>query len=215
MSKYDTILFDLDGTLLDTSKGILKSVDYTISKMGFTDIPLEKKKKFIGPPIQVSFQNTYNLDLKKANMAASVFRERYSTVDLFEAELYDGIIDLLNYLKLHNFKVGVATYKREDYAKRLLEKFKISKYFNCIEGSDFEGKYTKQDIINNCIKKLKNNKDEILMIGDTENDKIGADKVGIDFLAVAYGFGYNRNNSCNIFYCNNPKEIIYYLKQKN
>lgn len=210
--KYDTVLFDLDGTLLDTSKGILKSVDFTIAKLGYRELTVEEKRSFIGPPIQYSLQKTFNLSDEEKDFAAAVFRERYSKTDLFEAEVYEGILPLLKALKSNDFKIGIATYKREDYAKILLDKFEITKYCDCVIGSDFAGKYTKQDIINLCINNLKGSTDGVIMIGDTENDRIGAKRANVDFLAVTYGFGYKVVGiDSTIAFCETPKEIYEFL----
>lgn len=208
MKKYSSVLFDLDGTLLDTSEGILSSVSYTIKEMNFPEISEKVMKSFIGPPIQNSFKRVYNLDDETTTEAARVFRQRYSTVDLNRAKLYDEVIDLLKFLKDNHYKVGVATYKREDYAKKILDDFGISKYCDCIYGADFQGKYTKQDIINLCINEIEKDKSKVLMIGDTDHDKIGAEQANVDFLAVTYGFGYSKDNVNNCEkVCNTVMEI--------
>lgn len=201
MCKYKAVVFDLDGTLLDTSAGIIKSVDYTIKKMGLNNLSASQKRSFIGPPIQHSFKKTYCLDDEATALAAGIFRNQYSEVDLFEAQPYEGIFDLLDLLRKRKIKIGVATYKREDYAHKILEHFGISDYCDSIKGADFEGKYTKQVIIELCIGDLNVSKREVLMVGDTENDRIGAEKAVVDFLGVGYGFGYTttQGQELNLF----------------
>lgn len=195
MQKYKALLFDLDGTLLDTSEGITSSVKYTIDCMGFEPISDERIKSFIGPPIQNTFKKVYNLNDEDTSKTAAIFRERYSTVDLLKAKPYDGVLETLAKLKKDGYYIGVATYKREDYAKKIVDHFGISQYCDVIEGSDFDGKLSKADIINICIDKLNVSKSEILMVGDTENDKIGAENAGVDFLPVTYGFGFKKNDT--------------------
>lgn len=202
LKNYNTIIFDVDGTLLDTSEGIISSVNYTIENMGLPDLSNEEKEAFIGPLIHNSFRNKYGLNDEDTYKAAKIFRERYSTIDLCKAKLYDGVLELLKYLKTNGYKIGVATYKREDYALKILNEFGITPFCDCIMGSDFYGKLTKHDIINNCINKIGSNRSEILMIGDTDADKIGAEKAGIDFLAVTYGFGFKiSDNISNAVSC--------------
>lgn len=198
MNKYKAVLFDLDGTLLDTSAGIIKSVDYTIRKMGLHNLSEDQKRSFIGPPIQNSFRSTYSLDDETTALAAGIFRKQYAEVDLFEAQPYDDILDLLSLLKNNQIKIGVATYKRKDYALKILEYFGIADYCDSMRGSDFEGKYTKQMIIELCIDDLNVEKREVLMVGDTENDRIGAEKAGVDFLGVGYGFGYTPTQNAGL-----------------
>ena len=191
MSEYRAVLLDLDGTLLDTSEGIISSVKYTIDAMGFEPLDNRLYEQFIGPPIQNSFQRIYHLDDSTRDQAASVFREHYSTVDLCKAKLYHGVLETLSELKIKGFKCAVATYKRFDYAKTLLDAFEISRYCDSIQGSDFEGKLTKADIIELCIKELRETKSAILMVGDSENDALGAKNAGVSFLPVTYGFGFH------------------------
>lgn len=188
MSKYKAVLFDLDGTLLDTSEGILSSVKYTIDVMGFESINEDYFETFIGPPIQHTLQKIYHLDDATRDKAASVFREHYSTVDLCKAKLYDGVLETLSELKKYGIKIAVATYKREDYTTKLLDEFGISQFCDWIQGSDYAGKLTKADIIELCIQKLVVDKSKVLMVGDTEHDLIGAKNAGVDFLAVTFGF---------------------------
>lgn len=199
MGKYKALLFDLDGTLLDTSEGIILSVKYAIDCMGFEHLSEDKIKSFIGPPIQNTFRSIYNLNDEDTSKIADIFRERYSTVDLLKAKLYDGVLETLAKLKKDGYYIGIATYKREDYAKKIVDYFGISQYCDVMVGSDFSGKLTKSDIINICIDKLNVSKSEILMIGDTENDKIGAENAGVNFLPVSYGFGYKQDNYCSSF----------------
>lgn len=193
MSKYQAILFDLDGTLLDTSEGILSSVKYTIDVMGFEPIEEDYFETFIGPPIQHTLQKIYHLDDKTRDKAAAVFREHYSTVDLCKAKLYEGVLETLSELKKYGVKIAVATYKREDYTIKLLDEFEISQYCDWIQGSDFAGKLSKADIIELCIQKLAVDKSKVLMVGDTEHDLIGAKHAGVDFLAVTFGFGFHNS----------------------
>lgn len=191
MSKYQAVLFDLDGTLMDTSEGILSSVKYTIDVMGFEPIDDDYFETFIGPPIQHTLQRIYHLDDATRDKAAAVFREHYSTVDLCKAKLYDGVLETLSELKQKGIKIAVATYKREDYTTKLLDEFGISPYCDWIQGSDFAGKLTKADIIELCLQKLNVDKSKVLMVGDTEHDMIGAQNAGVDFLAVTFGFGFH------------------------
>lgn len=215
---YKYIIFDLDGTLLDTSEGIIKSINYTLKELGYPDIPNEEKYSFIGPPIKKSLQEKFALSENEANLATDIFRNRYKDFDLYFANLYMDIIKLLDLLLDNNIYMAVATYKREDYALKLLKYFNLNKYFSIIKGSDFSNKMSKVDIINSCLiyKNIKNN--EILMIGDTYSDYTASKKLSIDFLGVTYGFGFkieNNNNYHNIKLANSVLEVINFIKKGN
>lgn len=190
---YALIIWDLDGTLLDTAAGILAASKYTIERFGFRQPSPGVLTHFIGPPIQHSFAKTFHLTDDQAEEMADVFRKRYKEKDLFKAKLYPQIKDLIKQLYKQGIKQAVATYKREDYAREIVEYFGLMPYLNITCGADFDGKLSKTDIIVNAIKMtlgVKSADEKIVMIGDTENDAVGARNLGIDFIAVTYGFGY-------------------------
>lgn len=189
---YDFIIWDLDGTLLDTSEGVLSASQYAIDYFNFSRPSTEIMKTFIGPPIQCSFAKTFNLTEETAQEMAAVFRKQYKEKELFKAEPYPGIRELIQCLHRRGIKQAVATYKREDYTETIIDYFGFSPWLDVICGSDFAGKLTKTDIIVNAIKKISDqySLDRGVMVGDTENDIIGAENIGIDFIAVSYGFGF-------------------------
>lgn len=197
------VLFDLDGTLLDTSEGIKHSVRYTLSKMGYDELPEETILKFVGPTIQNSLMSFCGVDAEEAQKGANVFRDFYKSEALFEASLYDGIIELLQELKGRGVRIGVATYKREDYALDLLHKFGITEYCDVIHGADNDNKLTKADIVEMCISELGADKSEVILVGDTEHDAKGAYEARVKFVAVTWGFGYEPNNCRTLYPCLN------------
>ncbi|WP_079914166.1 HAD hydrolase-like protein [Paenibacillus sp. 32352] len=190
MKNYNAVLFDLDGTLLDTTKGVLSSVQYVMEVLQLPKISDPTLKTFIGPPIQESLVRVFGMTSTEAQSAANLFRDRYKNHDLLLAELYPNILSLLQMLKERNIQIAVATYKRQDYAIEILKHFGISNYCSCIFGADNDNKLTKQDIINQCIDFVGLAKEEMVMIGDSSYDAIGAEKAGVDFIGVTYGFGF-------------------------
>lgn len=185
------VIFDLDGTLIDTSEGILSSVRETICYFGQSPLNEEALMSFMGGSIYDSFQRFFpEID---SSLMVSFFRKRYAQIHFSEATPYDGIQSLLHQLHDSGIKIGVATFKREDLAKRLLSSYPFYSYLDVICGSDTDGLLTKKDIINNCLAGLnvyQNN--QALMIGDSQNDAMSADSVGLPFLGVTYGYGFKR-----------------------
>ena len=179
---YKGIIFDLDGTLLDTSEGVLASIRHTIKTMNYRELPLETLLTFIGPPVKRSLMKHYGLTDQEADEATEVFRQQYKNKDLLKAKPYDGILELLKALKDQGFLVGVATLKREDYAHTILEHFGIAKLCDLICGSDFESRMTKTDVLRKCLSGLSLEPSEALLNG--------AKEAGTDFMAVTFGFGY-------------------------
>lgn len=185
-------VFDLDGTLLDTREGVIAAAAQTIKEYHHTIPDPKTMQKLIGPPIQDSFQELYNLSGEEAMEMANAFRELYKTDEfLFRAIPYDGIYDLMDMLTRAGIKIGIATYKREDYAKRLLCQKGFNIYTNDIYGSDYEGKLRKEDIIRRCLHAMVcTDFHRAVYIGDGKSDAKSANAVGMNFIAVTYGFDF-------------------------
>lgn len=209
------ILFDLDGTLLNTTEGVLESAIFAAKQLGYPELPHETMLNFVGPPIQNSFIKYYGCDIEKAQEAANIFRQYYKDKALLKADYYEGIMDLLNQLKAAGKKIAVATYKREDYAITILQHFGIADFCDTLHGADNFNKLTKADIVNICIDELGEPKNEVILIGDTEHDAIGAEKAGVAFLGVTYGFGFKTiedvNKYPNMGCATTPLEILKFV----
>jgi phosphoglycolate phosphatase len=209
--RYSTVIFDLDGTLLDTSEGIMVGVNYTAEKLGLPELTSERKKSFIGPPLIDSFIREFDLSENKAREAVGIYRQRYNEKGLYEAKQYNRIKELLVTLKEKNCKTAVATLKRDDFAKQILSHFELAEYFDVIKGIENDNN-SKSEIILMCLKKLEQNDlSKVVMVGDSEYDAIGAEQVGIDFIAVTYGFGFKDRtdvrNYKNILIAENIEDI--------
>ena len=209
LKNIKSVLFDLDGTLLDTSEGIINSVKYTINYLGLNDLSDDTLSCFIGPPIQDSLIKYCRLSRDKAQEGANIFRNYYKSECLYQAHVYDGIMELLLILQEHNFKIGVATYKREDYAIDILKHFGIFDYCSVVHGADNANKLTKADIVDAVCRELSVQKSATVLVGDTEFDRIGADISGINFIGVTWGFGYSKNVTYfqNIILVDTPTQL--------
>lgn len=188
--RINNIIFDLDGTLLDTTEGVIESAIYAIKAMNYEELAYDTMLSFVGPPIQESFSKHYNCNSEEAQNVANIFRDYYKENALFKAKPYEGIFELLEQLKKAGKKIAVATYKREDYALTLLKHFGLDQYFESIHGADNKNTLKKADIIGTCICELNATKENSVLVGDTIHDAVGAEKAGISFIAVTYGFGF-------------------------
>ena len=117
------ILFDLDGTITDSSEGITKSVQHALKKLGIEENDQAMLRRFIGPPLDESFEKFYGFDKEKALKAVDYYRERYSDKGIYENVLFDGIADMLEGLKSDGYIIALATCKPEIYVPRILEYF--------------------------------------------------------------------------------------------
>lgn len=200
MTEWKAVVFDVDGTLLDTSEGVLSSVRYTIEAYGLAPLSDQELRRFIGPPIQDSFAREYGLDGGILQELATTFRDRYKGDDLFKAVPYDGIFQVLEKLKQCGIPIAVATYKREDYARRIMQHFGFDRYTDMIYGADHENRLKKADIIRKCLEHAGvAAPEQAVMVGDSDNDAAGAQKIGLKFLGVTYGFGFRK-----------PEEVLSY-----
>ena len=210
---FKIVVFDVDGTLLDTSEGVLSSVKKTIAEFGFSKIKDEELMSFIGPPIQDSFSRVYGVKGDKLQEIATYFRDKYKNEDLLKAKPYEGIYDVFEKLKNTDIKTAIATYKRQDYAEKIMNYFGFNNYTNVIFGADHFNKLKKMDIIKKCLTITGvNDYSDALMIGDSDNDALGAKQIGTAFLGVTYGFGFKSvdevNEYPNIGTAGSPQEII-------
>jgi len=192
---YKYLFFDLDGTLTDSQEGITKSVSYALINLGFEDLPIDVKKKFIGPPLLYSFKQYCNMDEETAKEAIRLYRLRYSDVGKYENKPYDGIRELLKDLKDDERILVIASSKPTEFVVDILKKFELFEYFDIISGADMAGlKGEKEDVIQEALKELQiDDLNEAVMIGDRHYDIQGAKHFNLDSIGVCYGFAPDRN----------------------
>jgi len=188
---YDVILFDLDGTLTDPKPGITKSVQYALGKMGIVEGDLDKLTTFIGPPLVASFKEFYNMTDDDANQAVQHYRERFSTVGLYENAVYKGIEELLEELRNQGKTLFVATSKPTIFSIRILEHFGLIHFFKAVIGSELDGtRVEKNEVIQYALSKVTGHDPrKIVMVGDRKFDILGAQCNDIDGIGVSYGYG--------------------------
>lgn len=199
MHKYKNILFDLDGTITDSAPGIINGIIYGIKKINENhnlNIEIPSKnilRKFIGPPLDISFIKYCYNDDKFANEFIKYYREDYNENNgLFNCKLYEGIYDLIKNIYSQDFNLFIATAKPKELAIRIIEYFNLNKFFNNIYAPILGGKTkNKTDILIEALSKEKFDKSKTIMIGDRIDDIEAAKNVGIDSIAVLYGFGNN------------------------
>ena len=188
---YQTILFDLDGTLTDPGVGITNSVAYALGKYKITVPERAALYKFIGPPLIDSFERYYGFSHERAVEAVTFYREYFSETGIFENQVYDGIGDLLQELRKAGKQLIVATSKPEQFAVQILEHFALAGYFDFIAGAYMDETRTKKaEVITYALEACGiTDKSRVLMVGDREHDVLGAKEAGVASLGVLYGYG--------------------------
>lgn len=199
MNKYDVIIFDLDGTLSDSGEGITKSVQYALKKLNIIEEDLENLKHFVGPPLKAEFMKSYHLTEEQGTDAVRFYRERYIPTGIYETSLYEGVRELLDRLKAENKIIAMATSKPQPLAEEVLRFLGIADYFDFVMGADLiGGKQSKEDVLNALLEVLPvKDKSQMIMVGDTSFDVLGAASVGVSCIGVTYGYGDKKEMSAN------------------
>ena len=188
---YQYILFDLDGTLTDSSEGITKSVQYALDKMGIHEPDLKPLERFIGPPLYDEFRRSYDFDDAEAKQAIDFYRERFGVVGWKENLLYDGIPELLKALTEAGKTLSTASSKPAFFVDKIVKYFNIEQYFAVVSGATLDGSIgTKTQVVQQARERLNvQDRSQAVLIGDRLHDAEGARACGIDCIGVTFGFG--------------------------
>jgi len=188
--KYKNILFDLDGTITDSSPGIINSYLYSLEKIGLAEEDIDKLRSYIGSPLRAYYTERHNLSNAESDIAVKHFREHYAETGIFENTVYPNMDELIDELSEAGLQLYIATSKPLVFAVTVLNHFDLKDYFNSIHGSDMSADNKPKDkLITDAILMNGLNKNECVMIGDRYHDIRGAKTNGIDSIAVTYGYG--------------------------
>jgi phosphoglycolate phosphatase len=204
---YKNILFDLDGTIIDSAPGIEESFYHAFLKVYNEQCP-KIITTFIGPPIDqvlTAVNGEGNLDTIKHFIDA--FKQHYDNVGYKKSKLYDDVEWVLDFLLEKKLNIFIATNKREKPTKLILEYLSIGNYFTgiyCPDILDLQFK-NKTDLIAHIVKTNSLLLTETILIGDTKHDSIAANENKLDFALVEYGYGHHENYKYKF---NNIKQIL-------
>jgi phosphoglycolate phosphatase len=189
--QFSTLLFDLDGTLTDPKVGITESIRYALAKMERPYPPDASLDWCIGPPLQESFATLLqNDDPAVGQKALRLFRERFSTVGLFENTPYLNMANVLGQLQTAGLRLFIATSKPAVYARRIVAHFDLAQFFLVVYGSEFDGRLThKNELIQHILQTEGLNPAHTLMIGDRKHDILGAKANNVAAAGVTWGYG--------------------------
>ena len=182
------ILFDLDGTLTDSGEGIINCAQYAFQQMGYPVPPREEMGVFVGPHLWDTFEK-FGIPKERTDEAVQIFRSRYVPIGKFENTPYPGIRELLEALGAEGNLLYVATSKPETTAVEVLEHFDLARYFDRICGADLEKKRNSKDSVIAYLLNMTGSDAEMVMVGDTEYDVLGAAAHGIPTIGVSWGYG--------------------------
>ena len=216
MKKYRLIMFDLDGTIADTSEGVIHCVKYTEEKLQLRNLSEDIYKKFIGPPTGDSYSRYYGLTGEALDRAVQAHKTYAVRHGIYEATLYPGIRELLDSLTADGVTLAVVTLKLRESAEKMLKHFRLDGYFDVVAAAaGTESK--KSDLIELCLEKVGISREDAVMVGDSEYDRIGAMESMVDFLGVTYGFGFHSKSDIEeppcVAVAENVEEIYQLLRE--
>jgi phosphoglycolate phosphatase len=211
--KIKNILFDLDGTVINSKIGVTGSIQYALRELGVDRIPKQENLVWcIGPPLQRSFSILLQTEDKaKIDEAIRAYRYNYNHEGIYLFKLYEGIVSTIRVLKKEGFNVYIATSKPQVMAIKIIEHASLSELFDGIYGPEFDGsRIGKGELISYLLEKEKISAGETIMVGDRKYDILGAKENGIVSCGVKYGFGEKEEllNAGADFIIQEPKEIL-------
>lgn len=213
MKKIKCILFDLDGTLVNTGPDLLNSLNFTLKINKVSTLKIDELGNLVGGGAAEMIKKAYilnkkKLDLSKLPKLVDQFLDYYKKNTAKNSSLYPNVLITLKYLKENNFKLGVCTNKKQELAEKVLKELGIFKYFSVILGSSNKHKLKPDtEMLHYCMRKLNTEKNEVLMIGDSVNDILPSNKLSISSIFVNYGYG-KTGHSSPTFKIDDIQEII-------
>ena len=183
-----TVLFDLDGTLTDSGEGIINCATLALRHFGLPIPAYADMRTFVGPPLRDSFIR-FGVPADQADEAIRVYRSRYIPTGMFENTPYPGIRELLEALRAEGYTLYVATSKPEEMSVTILKKFNLAKYFHRICGASIDSSRSTKDAVIAYLLESSGAKEDMVMVGDTKYDILGAKAHGIPAIGVGWGYG--------------------------
>lgn len=198
------VLFDLDGTLVDSSRTIATCIDYALDSIGTDTRSKLPIAAMIGAPLLDIFRDEYRLTETQTDAAINHYREHYDALRQAGSRVYDGIVDMLLVLQEDGFRLFVATVKPTPIAERVLSDLGLRSYFEGVSGSSMDHvRRTKAGIIAHALRTWDLDPLQSMMVGDRGQDIHGARENGLLATAVTYGFG-----SCEELAAAKPDHVV-------
>lgn len=183
-----SILFDLDGTLTDSGEGIMNCAQLALEHFGIHIPDRDTLRVFVGPPLHDTFRK-FGVPEDQVDEAIRIYRSRYVPIGKFENTPYPGIRELLEKLCAQGHRLYVATSKPEDMSVEILEHFDLAKYFDHICGASLDRSRSSKDAVISYLLEQYSHGEEMIMVGDTVFDILGAAAHGIPAVGVTWGYG--------------------------
>ena len=210
------LIFDLDGTLIDSHECIFSIYEKLFAELKMPLPPIDVLYTFIGPSVETVIEKY--LPEKERAAACNRFRELYQQVDLQKTNrLYDGVDKMLSDLYNDGYRLFIASTKNEQKANLIPEILGVKNYFTGIYGSRDEiGRISKRQVLDDLCRDYGIEKKNALLIGDTHYDAEGAKEAGIPVAIVGYGFGdMQKLKAYDVaYYAKTTEDVVRYVRTK-
>lgn len=191
MTNYSAVLFDVDGTLVDSGPVVVECFQKALSDMGMPPLNAEGQRKIIGPPLGVSFNLIAGVPTEAVEEAISIYRSYYRERFL-EPALYPGIAELLKNLHTAGIPIATATTKVEALAEQQLQHLGLDQYFDVIAGATDDPHHTKVKVVADALRRLADkglDTTSAVLVGDREFDVEGAELNDLPLIVADWGYG--------------------------
>ena len=221
-SRYEYVLFDLDGTLIDSADGVIDAFVYSLGKFGIDPGDRESMKKLVGPVLKESFQQVYHFDSENVEEVLRYYHESYEAEGIYKVPLFEGVDDMLRTLQDAGKILLVVTAKQQEIAESILRYVGIDRYFLAVVGpSRSESRTDKAAMIKKALSWLEMHESagspaaqHTVMVGDRFFDIEGAVQDEIDSIGVLYGYGDRQEleEAGSTWFAETPEEVIRIIK---
>lgn len=190
MNKIRNLIFDLDGTLVDSSRTIIACIDYALEQVGTGDSGGISPRSLIGMPLLDIFRSEFAMTQQQAESAIAHYRQHYEFLEQAGSQVYENVDQVLNQLRHNGYFLYIATVKPTSIAEKVLADLELRSYFDGVAGASMgHERRDKRGIIAYALEKFDLDPSQSLMIGDRDQDILGAQANGMPSIAVSYGFG--------------------------
>lgn len=216
MARYQAILFDVDGTLIHSSPGILETMAFTFQEMG-VDVSSIDLHRYLGPPLRRTFGEHFS-DPALVEKAVTIYRDRYKTHGQFGCSLYPGVKEMLDRLRQADILLYTATSKPREVALPILEYLGIADRFTYVGGASIDASLdTKTAVMRHVLARPELEGRRVLMVGDRKEDLQGAADCGLDAAGALYGYGGEAELApfAPVFYAGSCRQLADWILNEN
>jgi phosphoglycolate phosphatase len=209
---YTAVLFDLDGTIVDSAPGITATLAFTFEKLGLPIPSPAELLKYVGPPILDSFRDLAHFTPLQSQQALDIYRVQYLATGVFDATVYDGVTGVLRTIHEADVPLSLATSKPETPATLILEHYDLARYFDELTGaSDDEVRSAKADVVEEALRRLDVGGADLsrpVMVGDRIHDIHGAAAHDVPTIYVTWGYGSPAEQAGAVAVANTAAELL-------